>query len=34
MPPGRDKTLKVRVFVEHLADSIGAEPYWDADLPL
>jgi len=34
MPPGRDKTLKVRSFVEHLIEKIGVEPYWDKDLPL
>jgi len=34
MPPGRDKTLKVRSFVEHLVEKIGVEPYWDKDLPL
>lgn len=34
MPPGRDKTLKVRVFVDHLAESIGSEPYWDSGLAL
>ena len=33
MPPGRDKTLKVKSFVDHLAERIGAEPYWDKDLP-
>ena len=34
MPPGRVDVLKVRTFVEHLAKSIGKEPYWDKDLPL
>jgi DNA-binding transcriptional LysR family regulator len=34
MPPGRDRALKVRVFVDHLAGAIGEEPYWDAGLPL
>lgn len=34
MPPGRDKTLKVRVFVDHLAQSIGPQPYWDVGLPI
>ena len=34
MPPGRDKTLKVRSFVEHLIEKIGVEPYWDKDLPI
>lgn len=34
MPPGRDKTLKVRVFVDHLAESIGQQPYWDEGLPI
>jgi len=33
MPPGRDKTLKVRSFVDHLAAEIGTVPYWDKDLP-
>jgi DNA-binding transcriptional LysR family regulator len=32
MPPGRDKTLKVKTFVDHLAAEIGDEPYWDKDL--
>ena len=34
MPPGRDKSLKVRSFVEHLIEKIGVEPYWDKDLPI
>lgn len=34
MPPGRDKTLKVRVFVDHLAECIGQQPYWDVGLPV
>jgi DNA-binding transcriptional LysR family regulator len=34
MPPGRVDVLKVRRFVEHLAKTIGKEPYWDRDLPL
>jgi DNA-binding transcriptional LysR family regulator len=34
MPPGRDKTLKVKSFVDHLAERIGTEPYWDRDLAL
>lgn len=34
MPPGRDRTLKVRSFVDHLAEQIGQEPYWDKGLDL
>ena len=33
MPSGRDKTLKVKSFVDHLAEQIGQVPYWDKDLP-
>jgi len=34
MPAGRDGTLKVRSFVDHLAERIGAVPYWDQGLDL
>ena len=34
MPPGRIDVLKVRAFVDHLAKSLGKDPYWDRDLPL
>ncbi len=34
MPPGRIDVLKVRAFVDHLAKSLGKEPYWDRDLPV
>lgn len=34
MSPGRDKALKVKAFVDHLAEQIGREPYWDEGLPL
>ena len=34
MPPGRVDALKVRVFVDFLAKSLGKEPYWDEGLPL
>lgn len=34
MPPGRDRTLKVRSFVDHLAEQIGQKPYWDKGLEL
>ncbi len=32
MPPGRVDVLKVRAFVDHLAKSLGKEPYWDRGL--
>jgi DNA-binding transcriptional LysR family regulator len=34
MPPGRNNVLKVRAFLDHLAKSLGRDPYWDRDLPL
>lgn len=34
MPPGRVDVLKVRAFVDHLAKSLGKEPYWDRGLLL
>lgn len=32
MPPGRVDVLKVRVFLDHLAASLGRIPSWDRDL--
>jgi hypothetical protein len=32
MPPGRIDAHKVRAFVDHLANSLGREPYWDRGL--
>ncbi len=34
MPPGRVDVLKVRAFLDHLARSLGKEPYWDRELRL
>jgi len=33
MPPGRIDVHRVRTFVDHLANALGKEPYWDAGLP-
>lgn len=29
-PPGRHLSVKVRAFVDFLADAFGPDPYWDA----